>query len=662
MIEPLAHAPPLCPAPTLSPAVLALGRRLADTYARHPLTPEARERISQAYAKLCHTSRTLIHHGVNAQGEPQSVVVFDCFLWVIESGKPWCFRLPPLRSGLRRQMSDVAPYVQRFEEFLMGGKGLTLERGPWFLSSFSAAAREVAARWMNQDLKIAFRLAGVEGGAEHDCNWAQEGAAKVRMIKGRSQNRPYLMRIVGAALREVRSALDREVRRTLWSIGVHDARVARWLLEAPHAQALTWRTQALKLHRIGVPVLLDQQFQVQGAPSDFWTAPVHAFSACVDAGQPLMAALAQGLNAPAIEDEDSFRLAFHSIFQDNANATCVTVLFWTVDHVRTLAARPRGLNVGHIRQMPFSDLLRMIDMARFMAPQRKLQKKTHWHRLNFWSQRLMGWGFVPHNGLESFLKGCPLDWDDSFYDQLSNQVAMVDDALRMMAHPKLQIALLQTLNWRQMVNLAHRVHAIEREHVKRVNDEVALGTAQRSVSFQQLQQGWGQVCCWSPAAPADWLFKGCVVHELTSLAQTEEEGQRMEHCVGNGHYAVEAMHGRCRLFSIRNQSTGRSLSTFELRHRPRGAPEVRQHFGRDDRAPAPLAKAVLEAWLRQKICDRGPWEPHHQAIAHHAEMNRQQEVWRRLYAQKIKNSQAQLKQAFLDEVGRRHPKVLTKIT
>lgn len=631
-----------------SPAARALGLRLADTYARRPPTDAERERISQAYAQLCHTSRTLIHHGVDAQGRTKSVVVFDCFLWVIDQGIPWCFRLPPQRAGGRQPLRNAQPYLRKFEHFLEGKGGLRPEAGPWFLSSFSNAAREVALRWMDQDVRMAFAIAGVDGGAEYQCDWGDNGAQKVRMIKGRHKNVPYLMRIVGAALREVRWAIDRDVRRALWSIHAHDGRLARWVLEAPCDRTRKWRTQALMANRITLPLALQDHFDSRSPLRSLWTPHIDRLTAKVDAGQPLGATLADCLNGrPAVnniqsawdpEDDRSLRRVTHA---------------WTGDHVRFLSGRSRGLSVASARQSFQQDLVSMVELARFMAPRRAFLHRSHWHVLSLWSMWLFSWGFTATKDMESFLKGCPLDWDDPFYAELPNQTAMVGDALQMINSKAIQKALFEKLSWRQIVNVAYRIHDLAHGFMVEAEQAIASSAGASNGSLRHMQERWGEVCCWAPSTGGDWIGNGHVVHELTSLAQTQVEGQRMAHCVGNGHYARKAMEGSCRLFSIRHETSGRSVSTFEMGWRQQKRLVVVQHFGVRDRAPTAAAKATLNAWLRQKQCAKGPWGANLKALAFDLEMAQKQAVWSRAHQQT--NLKDQVKQRVHADLVRRHP-------
>lgn len=638
----LAHNKPL------SEPLLKLGRRLGDTYAAQPLTEDERERVSVAYARLCQHSRTLIHHDINPLGQSRTLVVFDQFMWVVDNGLPWCFHLPKLVNGCRRQVTQPVRYLKRYERFLMGESTLKLEKDAWFLSSFSQGAREVAERWMIQDLKLAFRMAGIEGGSEHQCNWKDKGAEKMRMVKGRVRNMPYLLRIVGAALREVREVLDRDVRRTLWSIQAHDGRLARWLLEAPEGQARQWRTQALKLHRITVPMAFQKPLERVHPWSSIWTAPIQTLSRQVDKGQPVVDAISDILEAHFGKREDSF----HSWHNDDTQLKPTTT--WTGEHVQFLARHGAGLSVARVINRFNSHILDMAQLGRGLSPARAPRTLEGWETLRMLAREWQDMGdILEGHRVEAFLKGCPVDWSDPFYGRLNNQMAMVRDAARWTGSKATQRAMFQTMTWRQMVNFAYRIHDMHEAFMAK------SAPSEGPVSLLDMERRWKKICRWDPAGlEHDWVFQNHYVHELTCMKDTEDEGQRMRHCVGNGYYAEEAIHGYSRLFSIRETATKKAISTFEVKwNQASDRLEVQQHFGPRDREPKAIAKTVLKSWLAKKRYQRGPWPANATAVHHWMTMDAMRRDWDQTQRGDQEELRSQFKAKVRAELELRYPQI-----
>lgn len=68
--------------------------------------------------------------------------------------------------------------------------------------------------------------------------------------------------------------------------------------------------------------------------------------------------------------------------------------------------------------------------------------------------------------------------------------------------------------------------------------------------------------CWPSFIDSPWRYDDLAVVPLTTPWQLQEEGSRMQHCVGS--YASHCLFYGAHIFSIREQATAKSLSTFEL--------------------------------------------------------------------------------------------------
>jgi hypothetical protein len=577
-----------------SEALRAMGRRVAETFANDPLNEAQLDQVAQAYAELCLMPRVLTHTAISPEGQTRVFVVFGELLWVVDAGVPFCFRLPDLGTPIRYLLSDPAPFVALYAQHVSGERHLEWagDEG-WFLTSFCRAASAMAKEWQHDDVKRAFERAGVQAiswvkGVAINPHDAAMRTRQMRLYKGRPKNLPYLLRIIGAAVRVVREALDREMCRTLWSLHLPDGRLAHWVLSTPCERTRSWRQQALRAHPVMLPLWLLHQASKATPLRGLFGRSVQAFSAQVDAGHPYVAELAQGLT--------------------RANPSQV----WQADHVRFMAQRGKGMTVTMVRHNYTSALWTVVDSVRHLAPARALRHKGQWFSARRLVSQLENWDVLPEpQRMEAFFKGCPTDWDDPFYGFLGNHFSLLCDAMNWVRSVPARKALFQALTFRQLINLAHRLHTIYNRHTAELQAERERADAQ----YAATQASWETACRWVGAGKTTpWSHQGHTVHELLSLQDTWHEGQRMQHCVGNGAYARAAALGGCRLFSIRHQ--GKPVSTFELRWLAKDQRlAVVQHFGRHDTEPSEVADATLKAWLQAKRCAKGPWPPDPTAAA-----------------------------------------------
>lgn len=617
-------------------ALVAMGRKVAQTFCNRLLTEVEEARIAQAYAEVHQAPRFLVHEDTDRHGVPRLFVVLDDRMWVVIQGVPQCLRLPGGALPYRLALTDPLPLVALYERSLTGDILLPEVEDIWFLTSFCKSAREMAHRWMEQDVSLAFSLAGLNDVHAPTLSWSKSVPSpygkRLRMVKGLHRS-AYQLRRIGAAIRPVREALDREVRRTLWSLGLPDGRLIRWLLQAPCPRTHVWRTQALRLH----PVLLPRALLAPVAPDHEGLVVARAtLTACIDAGQPAFQALAQALSHTLDDPNEMDFESRHKIAPDYP---------WSEAQVRFVMRHGGGRAMRRLS----SQLNFLAHMAHRLHPQRAFKNDHQWQRF----RPLARWavGHLTPDQMEAFLKGCPTDWSDPFYDAMDHQLTVLKDALDWVNEPARSV-LRHHLTLRQLFNLAERLHEVYQELEAELRRERYADQPDRWNSLAIQERQLLDACHWSPAGAQDaWSHQGHVVQELLSMQDTEEEGQRMRHCVGNGAYAEVAALGQCRLFSIRHQASGRSISTFELRLVQQKV-VVRQHFGPKDRPPVAVAKDTLTAWLAARRCKKGPWES-----------NPTFEYWYGLVSKSRSEryivpgtpAQQRFRQRIQDEVRRRYP-------
>ena len=588
--------------PTFSDELLALGRRLAETYvdteAEGALTEAARERVALAYARSCTQPRILIHQMPSRTGGQRTLVVMGHLFWIVEDGVPWCLKLSSDSCTAERPQTQlIAPYIKLAESFLTTLSRDKLQSGPWFLSSFSAPARILAKTWQDQDVILAFRRAKVAGGHERDCDFEENGHSKMRVIKGRPRNYTYFLRVIATGLRAVCQAIDPTILKRLRSLHTLEGHLANWLAAAPSAKIRQWREQALVQHSLILPKIFNKFHDKDVSyNSDVFDQLLSA----IDQGPPLWNFLADSLNATSTKGYNRDSLEWYRSIGPG---------WWGKAQLRFL------IHIRNTFPMAYRwriDIVALTALGHGLHPRRYPTTRKGWLAFDFVARQLKNYDFMPERDhVETFLKDLPLDWADPIYTQMVERLPLLMDAGRWISN-SWRNRLQQHLSWRQWENLTEVLHAIQDAHQHEEEEQV-----QTTDSYRLHYQAWLELARWPPAGVVSpWNYQGLEVHELLSLSDTEKEGKLMRHCVGNGYYAQQALLGECRLFSIRDPGQKQPLSTFEMVWNKKSRRlEIRQHYTYLDKAPSDQAKATLEAWLRAKRCAKGPWPPQQAAIA-----------------------------------------------
>ena len=104
---------------------------------------------------------------------------------------------------------------------------------------------------------------------------------------------------------------------------------------------------------------------------------------------------------------------------------------------------------------------------------------------------------------------------------------------------------------------------------------------------------------WPTLINSSWQTENHKVVPLNSPWLLQEEGKRMQHCVGQ--YVSKSRYFGAHIFSIRDADTGRSLSTVELyldeQVRFEDKIKVVQHYGRSNSVPSEACKVTLRHFL-----------------------------------------------------------------
>lgn len=604
----------------IDPKHLVMGEKWARTFAQTPLSGNELRTVAEAYALFSSRHKTqVIHHHV--QGSAVVMARLGKQVHLVENGQLWGFNMDRLSTDPEMSASDLWGAYLEWKRNPTRLEGAMRSSG-LMLSSFSRLAHALATEWGQDDLTQSFKAAGLSPCQRLSATAAKTFPERRRMVEGYQLRTPFYLACLGKALRAIREALPHELRHALWSIRQPDGGLAHWALEAPTDLSRRYRIQALRVQPLLLPRLLWKSLLAVPLISDgrvclFSPVVMGQVEACIDAGRPFFVPLVEQLNL----QETTL-----SVGESEIDASGLT---WTEKHARYLAGRRIHSTV--ILPQLFTRLDEkmaplLISFARGLSPARQPRSPAHWQKI----QRLL-------HGLcecapvrtdledlvcgrsDAFLSGCPGDWDDPFYHQLDNQMALVNDTLRWLTlggEPwaqrgerneagLLRMRTLKALTLRQLINFSQVAHNI----VQRQREAEEARQAQESSESQKIwiqfleQQHW--VGCLPHGSWADGDFR---VTELLCGKDTKDEGRRMEHCVGDGGYAQAATMGNCRLFSIREAASGRSISTFELRwdHSKRKA-TVRQHFGVNDDPPPPSAEKVLKAFMRAKVLDDGPW-------------------------------------------------------
>lgn len=168
---------------------------------------------------------------------------------------------------------------------------------------------------------------------------------------------------------------------------------------------------------------------------------------------------------------------------------------------------------------------------------------------------------------------------DKWVRQLGGDTDKTDDAL-------LQYSLLR------LAQLSQHWHRWEIQMVGLEPDEVQKDTSSSTAGL------------WLTFIDEPWekriMFNGSyLVVPLDTPALLQEEGQRMKHCVGG--YAGICRNYGSHIFSIRDATTGSSLSTVELRFGVHDVSAsditVSQHYGFQNTQPSDTCKSVLQSFL-----------------------------------------------------------------
>ena len=105
---------------------------------------------------------------------------------------------------------------------------------------------------------------------------------------------------------------------------------------------------------------------------------------------------------------------------------------------------------------------------------------------------------------------------------------------------------------------------------------------------------------WPTFIESPWGYEDLCVVPLTTAWQLDDEGRRMEHCVGS--YASQCIFDGAHIFSIRDRESGTSLSTFEIKLANEvtvsNPYKIIQHQGVCDSDPPEKCKAALVSFLR----------------------------------------------------------------
>ncbi|TAL63595.1 MAG: hypothetical protein EPN79_15675 [Burkholderiaceae bacterium] len=454
------------------------------------------------------------------------------------------------------------------------------------LTSFSGWARDLAKRLAYDDLEHAFCSVMSPSGMQQELRYRDH-------IKGRRAYdalRPkFYLGMIGSALRELRSVLPVEVRKTLWSIGVPDVRLANWLLETEVHRL--YRIQALKAQPLLLPTALlgpcHQHEHCQGmlALRSLTQRPdhvddedmrvIHELEHSIDEGRPWFDLLARVLAIPGVRQSSGYHAAQVRI--DTA-------------HVRWLASRSTAF-LRWTRHPGAQDVAHYLTIAMILPGNRMPSTKSQWPPFVEFVAAL----HLPKTELlpASFLKGMPCSWTDPAWSDATKRLSLVFDAIEWAAGQPSYMRDESTVRWfvrhttlRQLLNFSEAAHALREEVVTAMRREYPA-TARASIS-------------WEPCLLSGPFKHGTLtVVELTSAGQLQEEGAQLSHCVAD--YEGLCVTGSSRIFSVRD-SSGRPLSTIELQqehdiHSGERRLMVRQHFGFKNRRPAIEAEKTLEAFL-----------------------------------------------------------------
>ncbi len=489
------------------------------------------------------------------------------------------------------------------------------------LTSFSRWARELANTLAHDDLKHAFCAVM----SPDDMIRMQLNADQTGHVKGHrafASLRPkFYIRMIGAALRELRSVFPEDVRKTLWSIGVPDIRLANWLMESERHRL--YRIQALKAQPLLLPTALlgppVQQEKCHGAlalrslteplphVSDADMRVVHELGKAIDEGRPWFDLLARTLAIPGVR-------RYHGHQADP--------LPIEAPHVRWLASRSTGF-LRWTRHHGSDDLAHYLQIAMSFPGNRKPTTKSQWAPfVEFLDALQMPRGEVVP---AAFLKGMPCCWTDPEWPLATKRLSLVYDALEWALGEHMLAHHLSLVRWlashstlRQMLNFSDTAHALREEVVASIRREYPA-TQRADI-------------CWEPCVLSGPFAHGPLkIVELTNGAELDEEGERLSHCVAD--YEAICVMGHSRIFSVRN-SNGHPLSTFELRQDQQIDSDVRrvylnQHFGFKNKQPTPEAEQALEAFFEaarnERILISLNW-PHDEHPADRLQSERRQRI------------------------------------
>lgn len=608
----------------LNPRHLAMGETWARAFSDHPLTDAERQAVAREYAQLLAQPRTQVfHHEV----DDRTVVLAQLGqeLQVVDQGQLWSWSLEDHFPSDQPRALTVDTLWQAHLSHLETQAGVWKE-GSWLLHSFCQAAHTLAKSWAEQDLRLAFRHAGVNGGPGSYCPEPND-PLKMRLIKGYSARTRFYLACIGTALRPLREALPREVRRTLWSIRCPKGWLAHWVLSAPTAQAVVYRCQALRVQPLLLPQAVYGQIRPDFLHPDAWTFGTEPLShsasisetaqtfahleACVDQGRPFQDALLAILDATAPPLPPKARS--HRIKERELRT-------WTGPDFRFLSGLPvhRTLTFVQVGRHHSHDLApAMVRFVRHLESARRPRNPSDWTKVHALVKMLAYSAGLHCQDIldrgEAFLKGCPIGWDDLFYTHIESRLWRVDEALDGLRSAPLRVdgqpftigEVMNRLSLRQWINLGERFHKITREHEEDTHARL-LATDQL---YRQTHQDLMAHCQWSACLRAPhWTHESLRAHELRHFTDTREEGMRMDHCVGNGEYAIGCAEGHWRLLSLRDANTDAPVSTVQLDWDPAQSKIiVRQHLGPSG-APAPKeAVQALRMLLRSDQMIPGPW-------------------------------------------------------
>lgn len=602
----------------LNPKHLAMGEVWARTFSEHPLTDTQLQAVALAYARLLAEPRTQVFHHL-VEGRTVVLVQLGRELQVVDRGQLWAWSLEDQMPPDRPRALTADTLWQAHRSHLESQAGVWKE-GSWLLHSFCQAAHTLAKSWAEQDLRLAFRHAGVEGGPEAYCS-DPDDPHKMRRIKGYSARTRFYLACIGTALRPLREALPREVRRTLWAIRCPKGWLAHWVLSAASEKSQLYRCQALRVQPLLLPQVLyglSSRRSLKNEPEavdpslnfaleQVLKSMIKMLDECVDLGSPFHQPLLDILSILKTYDSQALYQEFN-------------MPAWSRSDFRFLSGKPihQTLTFAQVNRHHTYELApAMVKFVRHLEPVRRPRTPKDWNVVYKLVEGIIRvareHSQKPFYRSEAFLKGCPVRWDDPFYAKIEHMLLRIDEAVNEFTPTQMKpecpltfiAEVMGHLSFRQWINLTEHFYQIERAHDVETHEHLLV----TDTLYRRTHEDLMLHCKWPASLRQGCLIHGPLrIHELINLNDTRDEGLRMDHCVGNSEYALGCAEGQWRLFSFRDAITDAPISTVQLSwDAAQRKFFVLQHLGIGDTPPPREAIQALRALLRSDQLTPGPW-------------------------------------------------------